>query len=41
MSVADYIYVISAGRFVFEGTPSELSKDAEIMNSHLGLAQAH
>lgn len=38
MSVADYIYVISAGRFVFEGTPDELSSDTEIMNSHLGLA---
>lgn len=40
MSVADYIYVISSGRFVFEGTPDELSKDTEIMNSHLGLASA-
>ena len=40
MSVADYIYVISSGRFVFEGTPSQLSKDAEIMNSHLGLASS-
>lgn len=38
MSVADYIYVISSGRFVFEGTPDELSSDIEIMNSHLGLA---
>lgn len=38
MSAADYIYVISSGRFVFEGTPSELSKDVGIMNSHLGLA---
>ncbi|CAN5159237.1 ABC transporter ATP-binding protein [soil metagenome] len=38
MSVADYIYVISSGRFVFEGTPDELSRDTEIMNSHLGLA---
>ncbi len=41
MSVADYIYVISSGQFVFEGTPDELSRDAEIMNSHLGLASAH
>jgi branched-chain amino acid transport system ATP-binding protein len=40
MSVADYIYVISSGRFVFEGTPDELSRDTEIMNSHLGLASA-
>lgn len=40
MSVADYIYVISSGRFVFQGTPSELSKDVGIMNSHLGLASS-
>jgi branched-chain amino acid transport system ATP-binding protein len=40
MSFADYIYVISSGQFVFEGTPSELSQDAEIMNSHLGLASS-
>ena len=38
MSVADYIYVISSGQFVFEGTPAQLSADVEIMNSHLGLA---
>lgn len=41
MAVADYVYVISSGRFVFEGTPDELSKDAGIMNSHLGLASGH
>lgn len=38
LSVADYVYVISSGRFVFEGTPAELSLDTETMNSHLGLA---
>lgn len=38
LSVADYIYVISSGRFVFEGTPDELSKDVDVMNGHLGLA---
>ncbi len=41
MAVADYVYVIASGRFVFEGTPDELSKDAGIMNSHLGLASGH
>lgn len=38
MAVADYVYVISSGQFVFEGTPDELSRDTGIMNSHLGLA---
>ena len=43
MSVADSIYVISSGRFVFHGTPGELSKNAEVLDSHLGVssAQAH
>jgi branched-chain amino acid transport system ATP-binding protein len=38
MSVADSIYVISSGRFVFHGTPDELSKSAEILDSHLGVS---
>jgi branched-chain amino acid transport system ATP-binding protein len=38
MSVADSIYVISSGRFVFHGTPEQLSQDVEILNSHLGVA---
>lgn len=43
MSVADSIYVISSGRFVFHGTPDELSQSTEILNNHLGVssAQAH
>lgn len=41
MAVADYVYVISSGQFVFEGTPDQLSSDAGIMNSHLGLASEH
>jgi branched-chain amino acid transport system ATP-binding protein len=43
MSVADSIYVISSGRFVFNGTPNELSKSAEVLDSHLGVSsvQAH
>jgi branched-chain amino acid transport system ATP-binding protein len=41
MSVADHIYVVSAGRFVFGGTPAELEKSPEILDQHLGVARAH
>jgi branched-chain amino acid transport system ATP-binding protein len=40
MSIADRIYVISSGRFVFEGTPAELSASPDILDNHLG-AGAH
>ncbi|HLS86464.1 MAG TPA: ABC transporter ATP-binding protein [Burkholderiales bacterium] len=39
MAVADYLYVVSAGRFVFEGTPAELEKAPEVMEQHLGLGK--
>ena len=41
MSVADYIYVVSAGRFVFEGTPQALGTATEVLDQHLGVARAH
>jgi branched-chain amino acid transport system ATP-binding protein len=41
MAVADYIHVVSAGRFVFEGTPAELNDAPEVLEQHLGVAQAH
>jgi branched-chain amino acid transport system ATP-binding protein len=41
MAVADYIYVVSAGRFVFEGTPAALEKAPEVLDQHLGIASAH
>lgn len=41
MSVADYLYVVSAGRFVFEGTPAELEMAPEILDQHLGVAGGH
>jgi branched-chain amino acid transport system ATP-binding protein len=41
MSVADYLYVVSAGRFVFEGTPAELERAPEILDQHLGVARGH
>jgi branched-chain amino acid transport system ATP-binding protein len=39
MEVADYVYVVSAGRFVFEGTPAELERAPEVMEQHLGLGK--
>jgi len=43
MSVADVIYVISSGRFVFQGTPEQLAREAEVLDRYLGVsaAQAH
>jgi branched-chain amino acid transport system ATP-binding protein len=37
MSVADYVYVVSAGRFVFEGTPAQLEGAKDILDQHLGV----
>ena len=36
MAVADHIHVVSSGRFVFQGTPEALSREAEILDHHLG-----
>jgi branched-chain amino acid transport system ATP-binding protein len=41
MAVADYLYVVSAGRFVFEGTPAELERAPEILDQHLGVGGGH
>jgi branched-chain amino acid transport system ATP-binding protein len=38
MAVADYIYVISSGRFVFGGPPEELSRATEILDHHVGVS---
>ncbi len=40
MAVADRIYVLSSGSFVFQGTPSELSGNPEILDGHLGVSLA-
>ncbi len=40
LSVADSIYVISSGQFVFHGTAEELSRNTEILDSHVGVAAA-
>ena len=40
MSIADSIHVISSGRFVFHGTPDELTRSAGVLDSHLGVSAA-
>jgi branched-chain amino acid transport system ATP-binding protein len=38
LSVADTIHVISSGQFVFSGTPEELSRNHDVLDSHVGVA---
>lgn len=38
LSVADFIYILSSGRFVFSGTAEELSNSPDILNEHLGVS---
>jgi branched-chain amino acid transport system ATP-binding protein len=40
LSVADYIYVLSVGQFVFQGRPDELSNRPEILDRHLGISRS-
>jgi branched-chain amino acid transport system ATP-binding protein len=37
MQVADYVYVISSGCVVYEGTPAELERETEVLDKHLGV----
>ncbi len=37
MTVADFVYIISTGRIVYQGLPPELAKQKEILNRHLGI----
>lgn len=37
MAVADYVYVITSGHIVYQGTPDELAREAEILDRHLGI----
>jgi branched-chain amino acid transport system ATP-binding protein len=38
MAVADNLHVVTAGRFVFGGTPPELAAAATVLDQHLGVA---
>ena len=40
LSVADEIYVLSAGQFVFQGTPADLAKATQVLDQHLGVSSA-
>ncbi len=40
LSVADEVYVLSAGRFVFRGSAGELSNAPQILDQHLGVSAA-
>lgn len=40
LSVADYVHIISSGRFVFSGTPDELAGKPDILDEHLGVSGA-
>ena len=38
MSVADQIYVLSSGRFVFQGTAAALANEVQVLDQHLGVS---
>src|SRR5262245_41381094 len=40
LSVADELHVLSSGRFVFQGTPTELAKATQVLDQHLGVSDA-
>jgi branched-chain amino acid transport system ATP-binding protein len=40
LSVADEVYVLSAGRFVFHGTAAALRNETQVLDQHLGVAGA-
>ena len=39
-SLADTVYVLSAGQFVFQGTPADLAAATQVLDQHLGVAGA-
>jgi branched-chain amino acid transport system ATP-binding protein len=38
LSVADEVYVLAAGRFVFRGAPADLAKATQVLDQHLGVS---
>jgi branched-chain amino acid transport system ATP-binding protein len=38
LSAADNVYVLSAGRFVFDGTAAALANETQILDQHLGVS---
>ena len=37
MAVADYVYIISSGNIVYQGTPAELENEKDLLDQHLGV----
>jgi branched-chain amino acid transport system ATP-binding protein len=40
LSVADEVYVLSAGRFVFQGSAAALRNETQVLDQHLGVSGA-
>jgi len=38
LSAADDVYVLSAGQFVFQGTPAALATETQVLDQHLGVS---
>lgn len=38
LSAADDVYVLSAGQFVFQGTPAALAIETQVLDQHLGVS---
>jgi branched-chain amino acid transport system ATP-binding protein len=38
LSVADEVYVLSSGRFVFQGTAAALANETQVLDQHLGVS---
>ena len=41
LSVADEVYVLSAGQFVFQGAPADLARATQVLDQHLGVSGAN
>lgn len=39
LAVADYVYVISKGKIVYAGTPTDLATNESVKEQHLGVAK--
>jgi branched-chain amino acid transport system ATP-binding protein len=40
LNIADYLFILSRGKIVYESTPSELSKKPEVQLAYLGVGQS-
>ena len=38
MAVADHVHVLTSGRFVFGGSPTDLARAADVLDAHVGVA---